>query len=65
MRTLSSDQEKPSIPPDAVRCLARISFAKIKHGLDSDIVRMNLSGDLAAEKCVKLTNLTLHLGKGT
>ncbi|KAF9652312.1 SET domain-containing protein [Thelephora ganbajun] len=35
VRTLSSDQENPSIPPDAVRCLARISFAKVKYGLNS------------------------------
>ena len=45
MKTLSSDQENPSIPPDAVRCLARISFAKVKYGLESDVVRMNLSDD--------------------
>jgi len=64
VRTLSSDQENPSIPPDAVRCLARISFAKVKHGLDSDIVRTNLSDDLAV-KGVKLTDLALCLGKRT
>ena len=50
VRSLSSDQENPSIPPDAVRCLARISFAKVKYGLDSDTVRMNLSDDLAASE---------------
>jgi hypothetical protein len=58
VRTLSSDQENPSIPPDAVRCLARISFAKVKYGLDSDTVRMNLSDDLAVGG-VKLTDLAL------
>jgi len=50
VRTLSSDQENPSIPPDAVRCLARISFAKVKYGLDSEIVRMNFSDDLAVRR---------------
>ena len=63
MRALSSDQENPSIPPDAVRCLARISFAKVKYGLDSDTVRMNLPDRLAV-RFVKLTGLALCLGKG-
>jgi hypothetical protein len=62
--TLSSDQENPSVPPDAVRCLARISFAKVKYGLDSDIVRTNLSADLPAW-CVELMDLVACLGEGT
>lgn len=58
--TLSSDQENPSIPPDAVRCLARISFAKLKYGLDSEIVRENLSEDLPVW-CVELMDLVACL----
>jgi len=52
------------MPPDAVRCLARISFAKVKYGLDSDIVRMGLS-DNPGVRGVKLTDLAFCLGKGT
>lgn len=62
--TLSSDQENPSIPPDAVRCLGRISFVKAKYGLDSDTVRTNLSEALPVW-CVELMDLVVRLGEGT